>query len=210
MVWLDFIIARFEPVRLVARLKERRDTAGLVAPSRSGRSVRASPRGSSAPAISVIRPRWTRFSGRLPDPTRKGSAGEPPRGSRGSGNRPWTALPPLQGTATRMSAGRRSWLLATSAIPRAGPALRDRLADPDRFVRGRAVSALARLGAPCLPLVLDALADSDPRVRQGAAEVLGLLGDPVATDGLLRALRDPAESVRRAAAVALLRINPAE
>ena len=93
--------------------------------------------------------------------------------------------------------------------PRAAPALRDRLADPDRFVRGRAVSALARCGVSCLPLVLDALADPDPRIRQGAAEVLGFLGDPAAVDGLLRALQDPAESVRRAAAVALLRINPA-
>ena len=93
--------------------------------------------------------------------------------------------------------------------PRAAPALRP--SRRPRSVRaGRAVSALARLGSPCLPLVLDALADPDPRVRQGAAEVLGLVGDPAAVDGLLRALRDPAESVRRAAAVALLRINPAE
>jgi HEAT repeat protein len=85
---------------------------------------------------------------------------------------------------------------------RAAPTLRGRLADPDRFVRGRAVSALARLGAQCLPLMLEALTDSEPRVRQGAAEVLGQVGDRAAVEGLLEALQDPAEPVRRAAAVA--------
>jgi HEAT repeat protein len=58
--------------------------------------------------------------------------------------------------------------------------------------------------------MLEALADPDPRVRQGAAEVLGQLEDPAAMDGLLRTLNDPADPVRRAAAVALLRINPVD
>jgi HEAT repeat protein len=88
------------------------------------------------------------------------------------------------------------------------PVLLERLADPDRFVRSRAVSAIVRIGLPGIPLLIEALDDHDPHVRQGAADALGQIGDPVAIEGLLRTLTDPIESVRRAAAVALLRLNP--
>ncbi|KAF5062082.1 HEAT repeat [anaerobic digester metagenome] len=91
---------------------------------------------------------------------------------------------------------------------RAAPALVDRLADHDRFVRTRAVSALVRLGSPALPLLTIALEDPDVRVRVGAADVLGQIGDAAAIEGLLIAIKDPVESVRRSAAVALLRLNP--
>ncbi len=209
MGWLDLVIARYEPVRLVARLKERRDMAGLVRLLQRGDP---SVRHLAAAAL-----------GDLGDPAALDALLAALAGPDEEGVR-WRAAeglarigePAVAGLAALAEDGdpdvRWKAIVALGDIgdPRAGPALRDRLADPDRFVRGRAVSALARLGEPCLPLALDALADPDPRVRQGAAEVLGLLGDPTAAGGLLRALRDPAESVRRAAAVALLRINPAD
>ncbi len=91
---------------------------------------------------------------------------------------------------------------------RAVPALLGRLADSDRFVRTRAVSALVRLGSPALPFLTLALEDPDTRVRLGAADALGQIGDAAAIEGLLIAIKDPVESVRRAAAVALLRLNP--
>lgn len=91
---------------------------------------------------------------------------------------------------------------------RAAPVLVECLADTDRFVRSRAVSALVRLGSQTLPLLTIALEDPDARVRAGAADALGQIGEAGAIEGLLIALRDPVESVRRAAAVALLRLNP--
>jgi HEAT repeat protein len=209
MVWLDLIIARFEPVRLVARLKERRDTAGLARLLERGdpsvrhlAAVALRDIGDPAALDALLRA--------LAGPDEEGVRWRAAEGLSRLGEPAVAGLAALAGDSDPDVRWKAIVALGEIGDPRAGPALRDRLADPDRFVRGRAVSALARLGGPCQPLVLDALADPDPRVRQGAAEVLGLLGDPVATDWLLRALRDPAESVRRAAAVALLRINPAE
>ncbi|MEN6517395.1 MAG: HEAT repeat domain-containing protein [Methanospirillum sp.] len=209
MGWLDFILARVEPARLMARLKEHRDIAALERLlERGDPSVR------HLAAVAL---------GDLGDPAALDAllaalAGPDEEGVRWRAAEGLARLggPAVAGLATLAEDGdpdvRWKAIVALGDIgdPRAGPALRARLADSDRFVRGRAVSALARLGAPCLPLMFDALADPDPRVRQGAAEVLGLLGDPAGVDGLLQALRDPTESVRRAAAVALLRINPAD
>lgn len=209
MSWFDLIIARIEPVRLVARLKERRDTAALVRLLRRGdpslRHLAASALGDLAdpaalhallaalagPDTEGVRWRAAESLARLGEPAAAGLA----------------ALTEDSDPDIRWKA-----IVALGDIgdPRAVPVLCDRLADSDRFVRGRAVSALARFGAQSLPFMLDALANPDPRIRQGAAEVLGLLGDPAAVEGLLRALQDPTESVRRAAAVALLRINPAD
>lgn len=93
---------------------------------------------------------------------------------------------------------------------RAIPALVERLADDDRFVRARAISALVRIGSIALPFLTLALEDPDARVRAGSADALGQIGDPAAIEGLLIAIRDPVESVRRAAAVALLRLNPVD
>lgn len=209
MSWLDLIIARIEPVRLVARLKERRDTAALVRLLRRGDP---STRHLAASAL-----------GELGDPAALNALLDALAGPDTEGVR-WRAAEGLALLGELAAPGlvvlaedsdpdiRWKAIVALGDIgdPRAAPVLCERLADPDRFVRGRAVSALARLGRQCLPFMLDALANPDPRIRQGAAEVLGLLGDTAAVEELLRALQDPTESVRRAAAVALLRINPAD
>jgi HEAT repeat protein len=209
MVWLDFIIAHFEPVRLVARLKERRDMAGLTRllergePSMRHRAAVALGDLGDPAALDAL-------LGALAGPDEEGVRWCAAEGLARIGE---PAVPGLVALADHADPDVR-WkaIVALGDIgdPCAAPALRSRLADQDRFVRSRAVSALVRLGTPCLPLMLDALADPDIRVRQGAAAVLGQVGDPAAVDGLLRALHDPAESVRRAAAVALLRINPAD
>jgi HEAT repeat protein len=209
MGWLDFVIARFDAVRLVARLKERRDLAGLVRLLERGdpsvRHLAAEALGdlgdpAALPALltALAGPdeegvRWRAAEGlaRLGEPAVAGLAA---LAEDGDPDVRWKAIVALGDIGDH----------------RAAPTLRGRLADPDRFVRGRAVSALARLGAQCLPLMLEALTDSEPRVRQGAAEVLGQVGDRAAIEGLLEALQDPAEPVRRAAAVALLRISPVD
>lgn len=207
MGWLDFIFARFEPARLVARSKERRDISGLVRLLERGdpsvRHLAAAALGDLGDPAALAA-----LLAALAGPDEEGVRWRAAEGLSRLGEPAVAGLAALVGHADPDVRWKAIVALGDIGDPRAAPALRARLADPDRFVRGRAVSALARLGVPCLSLVLDTLADPDPRVRQGAAEVLGLIGDPVAVDGLLRALRDPAESVRRAAAVALLRINP--
>lgn len=209
MGWLDVIIARIEPVRIVARLKERRDTAGLAHlldrgdPSvRHLAAVALGDLGDPAALDALL--------AALAGPDEEGVRWRAAEGLARLGAPAVTGLAALAGGSDPDVRWKAIVALGDIGDPRAAPTLRDRLADPDRFVRGRAVSALARVGRPCLPLVLDALADPEPRIRQGAAEVLGLVGDPTAAEGLLQALRDPVESVRRAAAVALLRINPAD
>ena len=208
MGWHDFILGLFVPERRVARLQERRDLAGLVRLLERGEP---SVRHLAAAAL-----------GDLGDPAALDALLSALSGPDEEGVR-WRAAeglgrlgPPAVDGLAALAVGedpdvRWKAIVALGDIgdPHAAPVLLGRLADPDRFVRARAVSALARLGSPCLPLMLEALSDPDPRVRQGAAEALGQVGDPAAVDGLLGALLDPAESVRRAAAVALLRINPA-
>lgn len=209
MALLDFILVRFEPGRVVARMKDRRDMAGLVRLLERGdpsvrhlAAVALGDLGDPAALHALL--------GALSGPDAEGVRWRAAEGLARIGGPAVGGLAAL--TVDDDPDVRWKAIVALGDIgdARAAPALRDRLADPDRFVRGRAVSALARLGAQSLSLMLEALADPDPRVRQGAAEVLGQLEDPAAVDGLLGALNDPVESVRRAAAVALLRINPAD
>src|SRR5262249_19615942 len=60
------------------------------------------------------------------------------------------------------------------------------------------------------PALLADLADKDPKVRRGAAEGLGKLGAAAreAVPALVKALKDPDEPVRDAAAAALQAIDP--
>ncbi len=207
MGWFDLILGRFDPERRVARLRERGDVAGLV---------RLLARGEPA-----VRHLAAVALGQLGDPASMPALIAALEGPDEEGVR-WRAAEALVQLGSVALDGLMT--LAAHTDPdvrwkacvalgeigdrRAAPALIRRLADPDRFVRGRAVSALARLGSPALPLLTLALEDPDVRIRQGAAEALGLIGDPAAIEGLLVAVRDPAESVRRASAVALLRLNP--
>jgi HEAT repeat protein len=209
MGWLDVVLARFEPERRVARLKERRDVAGLVRllerDDPSLRHLVAVALGDLADPAAL-----NALLAALGGPDEEGIRWQAAEGLVRLGAPAVEGLVALSEDSDPDIRWKAIVALGDIGDPRAAPALIDRLADPDRFVRGRAVSALARLGSPCLPLVLQALLDPDPRVRQGAAEVLGVVGDPAAVDYLLRALLDPTESVRRAAAVALLRINPVD
>ncbi len=206
---LDLVMARFDSVRLVARLKERRDVPALVRLlERGDPSVRHLAAGALGDlgdpgALSAL-------LAALAGPDEEGVRWRAAEGLARLGGPALSGLLALAEDSDPDVRWKAIVALGDIGDPRAAPTLRGRLADPDRFVRGRSVSSLARLGTPCLPLMLDALADADPRVRQGAAEVLGQVGDPSAVEGLLEALQDPAEPVRRAAAVALLRINPAE
>jgi HEAT repeat protein len=209
MGWLDLILAHFEPAQVVSRLKERRDSVALVRLLERGdpsvRHLAAGALGDLGDPVAL-----DALLAALAGPDEEGVRWRAAEGLARLGEPAVAGLAVLAGDRDPDVRWKAIVALGDIGDPGAAAALLVRLADPDRFVRGRAVSALARLGGPCLPIALDALADPDPRVRQGAAEVLGLLGDPASADGLLRALRDPTESVRRAAAVALLRLNPAE
>lgn len=204
---LDLVIARFDSVRLVARLKERRDVPALVRLLERGdpsvRHLAAGALGELGDPAAL-----TALLSALAGPDEEGVRWRAAEGLARLGGPAVPGLAALAGDSDPDVRWKAIVALGDIGDPRAAPALRDRLADPDRFVRGRSVSSIARLGAPCLPLMLEALADADPRVRQGAAEVLGQVGDPSAVERLLDALQDPADPVRRAAAVALLRINP--
>lgn len=206
---LDLVIARFDSGRLVARLQERRDVPALVRLLERGdpsvRHLAAGALGDLGDPAAL-----DALLAALAGPDGEGVRWRAAEGLARLGGPAVPGLAALAGDSDPDVRWKAIVALGDIGDPCAAPALRDRLADPDRFVRGRSVSALARLGAPCLPLVLEALADADPRVRQGAAEVLGQVGDPSAVESLLQALEDPAETVRRTAAVALLRITPVE
>ncbi|MCC6420184.1 MAG: HEAT repeat domain-containing protein [Gemmataceae bacterium] len=90
------------------------------------------------------------------------------------------------------------------------------LADPDEGVRLNAARALWRQADPqqrekLLDLMAAGLGNERPSIRKQAAVVIGDLGESAkaAVPGLLGVLRDPDFSVRRAAAAALRRIDPA-
>src|SRR5713101_474839 len=74
--------------------------------------------------------------------------------------------------------------------------------------RNRVVALFARLGPiavpPLLTMVEGARAATE---RAGAAESLGRIGDSRAVSRLIRALQDPAMTVRRASMVALQRLE---
>src|SRR5437899_5527720 len=74
--------------------------------------------------------------------------------------------------------------------------------------RNRAVVLLGRLGPIALQAILPALDDARAAAeRGGAADALGRIGDSRAVSRLLRALEDPAMTVRRTSMVALLRLE---
>lgn len=95
-----------------------------------------------------------------------------------------------------------------AAVPLIGAALRDTA----QVVRGRALSALERLGTEAAPLLetVMALADNPTeRFREYAIELIATLGHGTASEhaALTAAARDSDEDVRLAAAEALLRIG---
>ncbi len=78
----------------------------------------------------------------------------------------------------------------------------------DLTARNRTVALLARLGPIAVPPLLLELEGARTAVeRGGVADALGRIGDSRAVARLIRALEDPAMSVRRAAMVALLRLE---
>lgn len=84
------------------------------------------------------------------------------------------------------------------------PALRWR----DDTARGKAVTLLARFGPEAVPRLFAMLQGAKTAVeRRGAADALGLILDSRAVPRLIRALEDPAVTVRRAAILALLRLE---
>src|SRR5438445_1399225 len=84
------------------------------------------------------------------------------------------------------------------------PALRGRYLP----ARNRAVVLLARLGPIAVPPLCQTLESSRTATeRSGAADALGRIGDSRAVSRLIRALADPAMTVRRAAMIALLRLE---
>src|SRR2546422_11031508 len=84
------------------------------------------------------------------------------------------------------------------------PALRWR----DPMARNGAVALLVRMGPLAVPPLLARLEGAEPAAeRWAAADALGRIGDSRAVARLLRALEDPAMTVRRASIVALLRLE---
>src|SRR2546427_12032264 len=84
------------------------------------------------------------------------------------------------------------------------PALRWR----DPMARHRAVALLVRMGPLAVPPPLARLEGAETAAeRWAAADALGRIGDSRAAARLLRALEDPAMTVRRASIVALLRLQ---
>jgi HEAT repeat protein len=79
------------------------------------------------------------------------------------------------------------------------------------FPGDRAALALAKIGAPGVPVLARALKKSDPLSRRHAAEALGLIGPAArqAAPDLIAALNDPNRAVRAAAAESLGTINAA-
>jgi HEAT repeat protein len=77
--------------------------------------------------------------------------------------------------------------------------------------RGKAVALLVRLGPPAVPHLFRVLEGATTAVeRRAAIDALGGIGDSRAVSRILRALADPAMSVRRSAMVALLRLEAME
>jgi HEAT repeat protein len=108
----------------------------------------------------------------------------------------------------------RAWaanVLGEVRAQRAFPALVRALSDPDDEVRGKAATALGRLGdqRAVSHLLAHLLTDSAPFVRVRIACTLGQFGGPEVIDRLVRALRDPAWWVRMRSVEALEQIGPA-
>jgi HEAT repeat protein len=107
----------------------------------------------------------------------------------------------------------RAWaanVLGEVRAQRAFPALVRGLSDPDDEVRGKAATALGRLGdrRAVNHLLEHLLTDPAPFVRVRIASTLGQFGGPEVIDRLVRALRDPAWWVRMRSVEALEQIGP--
>jgi HEAT repeat protein len=77
------------------------------------------------------------------------------------------------------------------------------LGDSDRFVRSRAVYALAQFGTTAVPALSESLDHENADVRQSSVAVLGKVGGPETISALVRALGDPSVDVRQDAISAL-------
>jgi HEAT repeat protein len=108
----------------------------------------------------------------------------------------------------------RAWaanVLGEVRAQRAFPALVRGLSDPDDEVRGKAATALGRLGdrRAIHHLLEHLLTDPAPFVRVRIAGTLGQFGGPEVIDRLVHSLRDPAWWVRMRSVEALEQIGPA-
>lgn len=110
-------------------------------------------------------------------------------------------------TARALSAGKLAELAAAEAVPALLDVLRG---DRDAHVREEAARALGLLGEPAaVEALMTALRrDRGAHVREEAAAALGRLGDVRAVKSLHRARSDRHVMVRRAAEVALRRLDP--
>src|SRR3989442_14238332 len=103
---------------------------------------------------------------------------------------------------------RRAEILVRRRDPRSLELLLPALRWRDVTARNRAVVLLARLGPMAVPALFARLDDAPTAAeRGGAADAPGGTGDSRAVTRLIRALADPAMTVRRASVIALLRLG---
>jgi HEAT repeat protein len=110
-------------------------------------------------------------------------------------------------TTRALAAGKLADLGAVEAVGPLLDVLRD---DRDAHVREEAARALGMLGDPAAvdPLLTALRSDRGDHVREEAAAALGQLGDSRAVTPLTQARSDRHVMVRRAAEIALRRLNP--
>src|SRR5690242_17213571 len=86
------------------------------------------------------------------------------------------------------------------------------LQDDNAEIRRTAAESLGKIGdRSAMPMVLPLLTDPLPAVRAAAAKALGRIAAAADDDviaGLIRALQDPSETVKQAAALAMCDIEP--
>ena len=128
---------------------------------------------------------------------------------------------PAVGPLTAALAARKGYSRwhVISALGEIGPSARAALpalaalldANDDGVVRGRAATAMGRIGPPerVVPALIKAVGDGDSYVRWRAAEALGKLGPAAAgaKDALARAAGDEDKDVRSAAAAAMKNVQ---
>jgi HEAT repeat protein len=196
--------SRMLSVAGVRRLKERRDTRGLV------RALRNKDHQVQYEAVEAL--------GELKDPAAIPALMGALTGDQYSGIR-WKAaealvkigepsVQPLISVTDNPDADIR-WKAAVSlgeiGDSRAVAPLVTMLGDDDRFVRSRAAYALALIGTPVIPALSEALDHENPGVRQSSVTVLGKIGGTEAIRALVRALGDPSPDVRLEAISALVK-----
>lgn len=96
--------------------------------------------------------------------------------------------------------------VANTGRPEAADALAARLGDGEALQRDALTTAMHRLGAAAVPVLVVALSDGDAEVRAHAAEALGHIGEPdadAAVEALEGAAADVDAEVRLAAVSAL-------